>query len=465
MLQTLKRKFIGTKDFYIYVLGIAVPMIIQNAITSFVSFLDNIMVGQIGTEQMSGVAIVNQLIFVFNICIFGGVSGAGIFGTQFFGKGDYEGQKHTFRFKLYACTVITVIALLLTGFMSTELISLYLSDTGSVGDITLALKYGKQYLAIMMLGLAPFALSQTYINTIRETGQTLIPMIASMAAVFTNLILDYCMIFGKFGFPQMGVEGAALATVIARFIECLIVVIWTHLNPEKNKFIVGAYKSLHIPANILKDIFKKGTPLMLNEIMWSVGMTVIVQCYAVRGLEVVAAQNISSTITNLFNIVYIQLGGAISIVVGQLLGAGKLKEARDADNKMIFLVVTACMGMAVLMSILGRSFPGIYNTEESIKQLAEKFIIISALVMPLCAFCHSTYFTLRSGGKTVVTFIFDSVYTWVIVIPVAYCLANFTSWNIVFVFLCVQSMEFVKAIIGFFMVKSDVWLNNIVNEA
>lgn len=465
MLQTLKRKFIGTKDFYIYVLGIAVPMIIQNAITSFVSFLDNIMVGQIGTEQMSGVAIVNQLIFVFNICIFGGVSGAGIFGTQFFGKGDYEGQKHTFRFKLYACTVITVIALLLTGFMSTELISLYLSDTGSVGDITLALKYGKQYLAIMMLGLAPFALSQTYINTIRETGQTLIPMIASMAAVFTNLILDYCMIFGKFGFPQMGVEGAALATVIARFIECLIVVIWTHLNPEKNKFIVGAYKSLHIPANILKDIFKKGTPLMLNEIMWSVGMTVIVQCYAVRGLEVVAAQNISSTITNLFNIVYIQLGGAISIVVGQLLGAGKLKEARDADNKMIFLVVTACMGMAILMSILGRAFPGIYNTEESIKQLAEKFIIISALVMPLCAFCHSTYFTLRSGGKTVVTFIFDSVYTWVIVIPVAYCLAYFTSWNIVFVFLCVQSMEFVKAIIGFFMVKSDVWLNNIVNEA
>jgi len=328
-----------------------------------------------------------------------------------------------------------------------------------------ALTYGKQYLAIMMIGLIPFAISQTYINTIRETGQTLIPMIASMAAVFTNLILDYCMIFGKFGFPQMGVEGAALATVIARFIECLIVVIWTHLNPEKNKFIVGAYKSLHIPANILKDIFKKGTPLMLNEIMWSVGMTVIVQCYAVRGLEVVAAQNISSTITNLFNIVYIQLGGAISIVVGQLLGAGKLKEARDADNKMIFLVVTACMVMAILMSILGRAFPGIYNTEESIKQLAEKFIIISALVMPLCAFCHSTYFTLRSGGKTVVTFIFDSVYTWVIVIPVAYCLANFTSWNIVFIFLCVQSMEFVKAIIGFFMVKSDVWLNNIVNEA
>lgn len=464
MIRKFKRKFIGTKDFYLYVLGIAVPMIVQNAITNFVSFLDNIMVGQIGTEQMSGVAIANQLIFVFNLCIFGGVSGAGIFGTQFFGKGDYQGQKYTFRFKVYMCTILTIIALLLGHFLDTQLISLYLNDTGSVGDIGLALEYGKQYLSVMLVGLVPFAIAQVYVNTIRETGHTLVPMIASMIAVFTNLILDYCLIFGAFGFPNLGVRGAAIATVAARFLECIIVVLWTHLNPQKNPYIVGVYKSIKIPADILKDILKKGTPLMLNEMLWSMGMTVIVQCYAVRGLEVVAAQNISSTITNLFNIVYIQLGASIAIVVGQLLGAGKLKEARDADNKMIFFVVTACVGMAVLMSFLGRSFPQIYNTEDSIKLLAEQFILVSALVMPVCAFCHSTYFTLRSGGKTMVTFIFDSVYTWVIVIPAAYCLSHFTTLNIVTVFFLVQSLEFIKAIIGFFMVKSDVWLNNIVKE-
>ena len=149
MFRKFKNTFIGTKDFYIYVLGIAIPMILQNAITNFVSFLDNIMVGQIGTEQMSGVAIANQLIFVFNLCIFGGVSGAGIFGTQFFGKGDIEGQKYTFRFKVYICTAITALALLLGTRYSTELISLYLNDTGSIGDITLALNYGKQFLLIM----------------------------------------------------------------------------------------------------------------------------------------------------------------------------------------------------------------------------------------------------------------------------------------------------------------------------
>ena len=462
MLKKFKSKFIGDRDFYRYVLLLAVPMIIQNAITSFVSFLDNIMVGQVGTEQMSGVAIVNQLMFVFNICIFGGVSGAGIFGTQFYGKGDYKGQRYTFRFKLYTCAAITALALLLFGFLDTELISLYLSDTGSVGDISLALKYGREYLAIMMIGLVPFALGQTYINTIRETGQTLIPMIASAAAVLTNLVLDYVLIFGIGGIPAMGVQGAAIVTVIARFIECLIVIIWTHTHTDKNLYIVGAYRSLGIPRSILIDIFKKGTPLMLNEMLWASGMAVISQCYAARGLEVVAAQNISSTISNLFNIVYIQLGGCISIVVGQLLGAGKKEEAKDADNKMIFFSVACCSVISVIMIMLGRLFPSIYNTEETIKELARVFIIISALVMPLCAFSHCTYFTLRSGGKTIVTFLFDSVYTWVLVIPFATLLARHTALPIAMVFFLVQFTELIKVIIGFFMVRSGVWLQNIV---
>lgn len=462
MLQKFKKKFIGDKAFYQRIFFLAVPMIIQNAITNFVSFLDNIMVGQIGTEQMSGVAIANQLMFVFNICIFGGVSGAGIFGTQFYGKGDYEGQKYTFRFKMYACLGITAIALLLFGFADTQLISLYLSDNGSVGDISLALQYGQEYLAVMMVGLIPFAISQTYINTIRESGHTFIPMVASVTAVITNLVLDYVLIFGVLGFPALGVKGAAIATVIARFIECFIVIVWTHTHTAANPYIVGAYKSFAIPRNILKDVFKKGAPLMLNEMFWAGGMAVISQCYAYRGLEVVAAQNISSTISNLFNIVYIQLGSCIAIVVGQLLGAGKVEEAKDADNKMIFFSVFCCTIVSTIMVLLGGLFPSIYNTQESIKELAKSFIIISALAMPLCAFCHCAYFTLRSGGKTIITFLFDSVYTWVLVIPFAFILSRFTALPITTVFFLVQFTEIIKVVLGFFMVKSGVWLQNIV---
>lgn len=461
---SFREKFIGDKAFYKRVLFIALPMIGQNAITSFVNFLDNIMVGTIGTEQMSGVAIVNQLMFVFNICVFGGVSGAGIFGTQFFGKGDYEGQKHAFRFKLITVTVLVTVAILLGVFSGTELIQLYLSDSGEIGNVKLALMYGEQYLSIMIIGVAPFALSQTYVSSIRETGHTLVPMLAGIAAMLTNLALDILLIFGIGPIPALGVKGAAVATVLARIVECTIVVLWTHTHKQKNQFIVGAYKSLYIPKNTLKDILKKGTPLMLNEMLWATGMAAIVQCYAVRGLEVVAAQNISSTITNLFNIVYIQLGGCISIIVGQLLGAGRLDEAKETNRKLIFFDVACCTGVALIMMVVGQWFPSIYATEDGVKELARNFIMIAAAVMPLNAFCHCSYFTLRTGGKTVVTFLFDSVYTWVLVIPVATLLAKHTTLPIITVFFLVQSMEIVKATIGFFMVRSGVWIQNIVTE-
>ncbi len=464
MWNKFKTTFLGDAAFYRRIMVLALPMIAQNAITSFVSFADNIMVGRLGTEPMSGVAIVNQLLFVFNICVFGGVSGAGIFGTQFFGKGDHEGHKFTFRFKLYITFFIAGSALLLFGFFNTELISLYLHDSGEVGNVELALAYGEQYLAIMMLSLMPFAICQAYVSTIRETGQTFVPMVASMVAVVSNLILDYLFIFGVGPFPVMGVQGAALATVIARILECMIVVIWTHRNPERNQYSVGVYRGFRIPGNISKDVFIKGTPLMLNEMLWASGMTFLVQCYSVRGLDVVAAQNIASTITNLFNIVFIQLGSCISIVVGQYLGAGELEKAKDADNKMIFFSVACCTVVAAVMALVGGFFPDIYKTEESIKELASQFILIAAAVMPLCAFSHCTYFTLRSGGKTVVTFLFDSVYTWVLVVPFAFYLARYTVLPVTVVVFLVQFTEIIKVIIGFFMVRSNVWLNNIVNE-
>ena len=464
ILTKAKKKFIGDKAFYRYLIFLAFPMIVQNGITSFVSFLDNIMVGQIGTEPMSGVAIVNQLFFVFNICIFGGVSGAGIFSAQFFGKGDFEGQKYTFRFKLYACLLITAIACVLFHFLDEPLISLYLNDGGSVGNTRLALSYGKEYLAIMIFGLLPFAVSQTYVSTIRETGQTFVPMVSGIVAVITNLVLDYVLIFGAFGAPELGVAGAAIATVIARYAECLIVVVWAHRHLYKNPYLIGVYKGLRIPGSILADIFRKGLPLMFNEMLWAVGMAVIVQCYAVRGLEVVAAQNISSTISNLFNIVYLQLGNCISIVVGQKLGAGQLEEAKDADNKIIFFDVACCACISVIMILLGGLFPEIYKTEPGIKALAKNFIIISAMAMPLCAFSHCSYFTLRSGGKTIVTFLFDSVYTWVVMITYAFVLSRFTTLSITMVFFLVSFTEIIKVIIGFFMIKSNVWLQNIVNS-
>ena len=342
------------------------------------------------------------------------------------------------------------------------LISLYLTDTTGSGATEVALQYGLEYLAIMMVGLIPFAINQSYATNIKETGQTLIPMIASFVAVGTNAILDYVLIFGLGPIPKLGVAGAALATVIARYIEALIVIVWAHAHKEKNRYLAGAYRGLGIPKSEFKAIIIKGFPLMLNEILWAAGMTTVTQCYSIRGLEVIAGLNIATTITNLFNIIYIQLGACISIVVGQYLGAGKLKEAKDADNKMIVFSVFCCVVVAAGMLLIGGFFPQIYNTSEQIKALAKSFIAVSAIIMPFCAFSHSSYFTLRSGGKTMVTFLFDSVFTWVVVVPSAFILAHYTGLGIVSVYFLVQATELIKVVIGYFMVKSNVWVVQMV---
>lgn len=330
MLEKFHRKYIGDRNFYKRYIALALPMIIQNAVTNLVSFLDNIMVGQLGTEQMSGVAIVNQLIFVYNLAVFGAVSAASIFGAQYFGKGNHKGHMYSFRFKLYAALTVTALTILLFVAKGESLISLYLTDTSGSGATGAALQYGLQYLIIMMAGLIPFAVNQSYATNIKETGQTLLPMIASFVAVGSNAILDYLLIFGIGPFPELGVQGAALATVIARYIEALMIIIWAHSRREKNRYLKGAYTGFGIPTDELKAIIIKGLPLMMNEVLWAAGMTAVIQCYSVRGLEVVAGLNIATTITNLFNIIYLQLGACISIVVGQYLGAGELEKAKDA---------------------------------------------------------------------------------------------------------------------------------------
>ncbi|MBR1623261.1 MAG: MATE family efflux transporter [Pseudobutyrivibrio sp.] len=461
MLAQFKKKYIGDRAFYRRYIFLATPMIIQNAITNFVSFLDNIMVGQLGQEAISAVATVNQLNFVFSLAIFGAASAGSIYGAQYFGKGDHKGHMYTFRFKLYATLLATFLGIILFKVWGSNLISLFLTESEGASP-ELALSLGLEYLGIILVGLIPFAVNQAYATNIKETGQTVVPMVAGMVAVATNAILDYCLIFGFGPFPMLGVAGAAIATVIARYIEAAIVIIWAHTHREVNRYLEGAYVSIGIPADVFKPILIKGAPLMLNEVLWAAGVSAVTQSYSVRGMNVLTALSISNTVGNLFNIVFIQLGACISIIVGQYLGAGDLEEAKDADNKMIAFSVFCCTIMAIIMFSFGGLFPHIYNVTPEIRALATKFIAVAAIWMPFCSFSHCSYFTLRSGGKTLVTFLFDSVFTWVVMAPLAFVLAHFTGLGIVWVYFFVQGTELIKNIMGYFMVKSDVWLVQMV---
>ena len=456
------KKYIGDRAFYKRVFQVAVPIIIQNGITNFVSLLDNIMVGQVGTLPMSGVSIVNQLIFVFNLCIFGASSGAGIFTAQFHGSQDTEGERYTFRFKLIICLVLALLGGGLFYLGGPTLIGLYLTGDGDAAMAAGALEYGMKYLTVMLWGFLPFALTNVYASTMKECGNTFVPMVGGIAAVLVNLGLNYVLIFGHFGAPAMGVEGAALATVISRYAELLIVAGWVHRNTEKNPYIVGAYRSLYLPGRLLKSIIVKGMPLLVNEALWSCGMAFLNQCYSTCGLDVVPATNISSTLINLSSVVYHSLGVSVGILMGQMLGARKPEaEVRDFNRKLIAFSVSMGVLFGGFMALGSGVFPNIYNTTDTVRALAQDLILISALVMPFQSFANATYFTLRSGGKTFITFLFDSGFMWICSIPLAFCLSRFTALPILPLFAICQMPDVLKCVLGSWMLKKGSWIHSL----
>ena len=464
--QRFRTKYIGDKAFYKMVLAIAVPIIIQNGITNFVGMLDNIMVGQIGTEEMSGVSIVNQLHFVYMLCVFGGVGGIGIFTAQYCGAGDQEGIRRTFRVKLWIGFFLTIAAFLILNFFGTFLIGLYLNDESGMNaaSIQATLDFGKQYLYILMFSFPAVFLLQAYSSTLRECGQTVLPMKAGVVAVLVNLLGNYLLIFGNLGMPKMGVQGAAAATVASRYVEALIVMIWTHTHTTGQPWAKGVFRKLWVPLREVGKYLKKGLPLLLNEALWSTAYATLSQCYSMRGLSVVAGLNIATTLNNLLRIIFITMGTAIGIIIGQLLGAGRLEEAKDKDNKMLFLSVAASVVTAVLLVAGSFFFPNFYNTSDEVRAIASSFLLVDALSCPMDAFMNGAYFTLRAGGKTLRTFLFDSVSLWAVSVPVAFILSRFTALPAVWIYVFVIVANFFKVLLGYIWVRKNIWLVDLVGK-
>lgn len=457
----MERKF--DRAFYRRVFAVALPIIIQNGITNFVSMLDNVMVGQVGTVQMSGVSIVNQLMFVFNLCVFGATSGAGIFTAQFHGSQDTKGVRHTFRFKILIGLLLTVVGLAVFLLGGKSLIGLYLTGDGDAADAVQTMEYGWRYLLVMLTGLLPFALANAYSSTLRETGQTAVPMVAGIIAVAVNFTGNFILIFGHFGAPKLGVVGAAVATVISRYVELAAVAGWTHLHGKVCPFIVGAFRGFRIPAGLMKKIIIKGMPLLANEAFWSVGIAVMNQCYSTRGLNVVAAFNIATTISQLSSVVYLSLGNSVGILMGQMLGAGLPEEQIRRDNKrMVRLSVGSCLIFSFLLIGLSGLFPRIYNTTEDVRTVAAGLICITAVMMPVNSYNNVMYFTLRSGGQTFITFLFDSGFTWAVSVPVAFCLSRFTNLPILPMYAICVGVDVFKIVVGSYLLKKGVWIRRIV---
>ncbi len=458
------RRFIGTKAFYKSVLTLLIPIVIQQFISSFVSLLDNIMVGSLGAEAISAASIANSVLMVHMLAIFGGLSGASIFGAQFFGKGDLDGMRRTFRFKLYFSVLCTLLAVGVYLLFGEGFISSFLQGESNGGDLALTLRLGMGYLRVMLWGLVPFALVQAYSGTLREAGETTAPMVAGIIAILTNLFLNWVLIYGHLGAPALGVEGAAIATVVSRYVELLVVVVHSHRHTDRYRFLAGAYRSFRVPGKLVARITRTGLPLLVNEILWSLGMTFINQFYSTRGLNAVAALNITGTAWNLFCVIMFAMGSAVSIMVGQRLGAGKMEEARDVDRKLIFLTEVIHIVMGAAMILCAPLVPRMYNISEEVRDLTRQLLIIAGLSLPVHSFAHVTYFTIRSGGRTVITFFFDAVYIWVVTVLLAFLLTRYTDLPIVQIYFCVQFIDVIKVVIGLLMLRSDFWARNVVND-
>ena len=463
-LSNVMRKYFGTKEFYKMVAALALPLILQNAVSTFVNLLDNLMVGRLGTEAISGVSIVNQILFVYNLCLFGGTGGASIFGAQFHGRGEEEGVRHALRFNLWLGVGFTALACALLVAMPETLINAFLHDANSPEAIALTLAEGKKYLRVMLLGLLPFGVTNAYVSILRVTGDNALPMRASVTAIFVNLVFNYLLIYGKLGFPAMGVTGAAIATVLSRYVELALILLGTHGKKEPPALVRGLYRTLRIPGALAGDIVRRGLPLLVNEMFWSLGMTMLTQCYSYRGLDAVAAINICNTVSNLFNTVLFTMGNVVGIMLGNLLGAEEYDRARETCSRLIVLSVGACLVMGAGLFAAAGWTPRLYNTTPAIMTLATGLMRVHAVLMPMGAVVNCSYWSLRAGGKTYVTMLFDSVFTWVVMVPIAWLLIHRTDLDLLRVFLAVNLADVIKLVIGLTLLHRGVWLQNLVSD-
>ena len=289
-------------------------------------------------------------------------------------------------------------------------------------------------------------------------------MVAGFVAMAVNLGLNYVLIFGKLGAPVLGVKGAAIATVVSRVVEFLIVAISVWVTRDKSPFIRGAFRHFRIPGRLALRILGRGLPLMLNETLWAGGITALNRFYSVRGLDVVAATNINTTFFNVFSVAFLSIGVTIGIILGQMLGAGKIAEAKRASRQLMRFSIIVSVVVAGVYAAISGAVPHFYNTTENVRSTATYLMLICAASMPFESMANAEYFTLRSGGRAMITFVFDSGFVWALSVPTVVLLTYFTDFSVFFLYGSVQILNIFKCLFGYLLVRSGKWAKNIVKS-
>jgi putative MATE family efflux protein len=449
------KTFIGDRQFYKTLFQVAAPLVLQQLITTSVQLVDNVMVGRLGESSIGAVSVINQLYFIVILVTFGAYAGAGIFTSQFFGSGDHDKLKQTIRFKLITGALIALIALIIFTVFGENLIRLFTKNPETI-------KQGLAYLNIARWSAFPWVISVAISNTFREMSITKPLLYISIVAIITNTLLNFLLIFGLFGFPALGVTGAAIATFISRFVELGLMIVL--LIKKGSIFNTKMTQMLHIQPKLLKSMIIMSIPLTLNELLWSTGQTAFLHAYSTRGDSALAALNISGAISQLVFVTFGGIATAVAVLVGNTLGKNALDEAKDNARKLIAFSVFFAAIAGLILFILSFFILNIYDVAETTKDIARFNIRINALFIPVYSFNVALFFTLRSGGDTKSTFMIDSGYMWVVAVPIAMVLAYLTDLKVTMMFLLIQSLDLPKMFFGLSRFRKEHWVKNLALE-
>ncbi len=440
------------KKFFKKFLMIALPVMLSAFVTFLVSFLDNIMVGFVSNEAVSGVYASNQVTFVFNLVVYGVLEGAGIFIQQYHGKKDAINEKKCFIFKILSLLIFLIITIPLLYLFAKYIIILY---TKSDQNYELIYSEAMNYLNLIIISYIPFSIGYLYSTTLREIGETKYAFYSSLIAIIINTSFNALFILTF----KMGVRGAAIATIIARTCEMLFLIIICHT--KKFDFCTHLLSNFKLDFGLYKKIIKKGFMLFINEIGYSVGTMLQSLAFSQRD-GVLSAISILTTVTNIMTILIQGLSTAIGVMVGQDLGQNDFEKAWDDNKKLNLLAMYMCLFTCIVLVSTSYFIPYMFKEVDiNQKEIATKLIIVYALMLVFNCWSITCYYTLKAGGKTLLTLILDTGSLFILYVPFSFLLATKTNLNIIYVYLIVRSLDILRTIIGFVLVNKKSWLVNL----
>ena len=447
-----------TRDrlFYKTALNIAIPIALQNLITFSVSMADTIMVGRLGEIPLSSVAIANHLQFILMVLILGVGSGASVMSAQYYGKKDIDSIHKVMTIMYRVCIIITIIFILVAIFIPKQFMNIYTTDKEVILE-------GIKYLRILSISYIFYSLTNCTISVLRSVKTVRISLVVYSISLIVNIFFNWVFIFGKFGIKPMGISGAAIATVISRFTEFITTLI----------FIIYFEKKIHLnfkdliklDNRIIKLFTKTSTPIILNELFWAMGSSMISIIVGRLGREVVAGNSINN-VTNQFATLFIfGLSSAASVIIGNTIGKGDYEKVREYADSICILSFIMGILSGLIILILRPFIVNLYNVSDYTKYIAKQIMISTALVSVFKSISSNVMMgVLRGGGDNRFVFISEMIFMWLVSIPLGFLGAFVFKLPVFIVFLIIKSDEILKAIAGIFRVRSEKWIVDVTKN-